>query len=64
MVSAAIVIGLIGLGLTAFLKFGGVQVTKTAFEKIKTLSSDAFDALGLKEDSNKSTGQDRDVENL
>ena len=59
----ALGVAIVGIILTLFVSFGGVDLTKTAVTQLKTLSKDAFNVLGIKEDPEKSKGtEDRPVE--
>lgn len=62
---SSIGIAVVGIILTVFLSFGGIELTKKAVTSAKTLTKDAFDVIGVKEDPEKSTGTaDRAVEDL
>ena len=62
MVSAVVALAIAGILVSIFLASGGAVITKQAFAEVKKLTKDAFDALGTKEDTEKSTGSDRPVE--
>ena len=58
-------IAIVGIILTIFVSFGGVEATKTAIDSAKKLTKEAFEVIGTKEDSEKSTGTaDRSVEDM